>query len=382
MPKNNKIVYVVTQGEMGGAQRYVFELAQYMKELGYEVVVLVGAEKLELKKNLDMVGIETKPLKHLVRGINPLEDVLAIFELQKVFRQLRPALVHLNSGKAGFLGSLAAGLAGIRAVIFTAHGFSFLEPKTWPVKLFLLLAEKLARPFRKKIITVSDADRKAAIFHKLGGVENIITIHNGLNFEKFKLLPKNQARQLLHIDPSDKAKLVGTIANLYKTKGLQYLFLAAKKITAQFPLTKFIVLGEGPQRVFLQKKLISLGLEKKVFLLGYLAEASSCLSAFDIFVLPSEKEGLPYTILEAMAAGKPIVATTVGGIPEILFDKQSALLVPPRDPQALTEAIQILLTNPELGNRLGKTAQRDVQRLSLENTVNKTVSIYQSLLEG
>jgi glycosyltransferase involved in cell wall biosynthesis len=376
-----KILYVITQGEFGGAQRYVFDLATHLNRNDYEILVLVGAEKPDLKIKLEEQGIRVIPVKNLVRNIHPLRELLAIFELRKIFRREKPNLIHLNSSKAGVLGSFAARLAGMKNVIFTAHGFAFLEPHSWPVKYFYFWAEKIATSFRKKIICVSDYDRQAATKAELCRPEKIITIHNGIAIDDSKFLTKEAARNSLDskflILNSDF--LIGTIANLYPTKGIKYLIDAAKEVVAKFSTVKFMVIGEGKKRKNLELRIKNLGLRDNFFLLGQVPNAEDYLHKFNLFVLPSLKEGFPYTILEAMQAGLPIVATRVGGIPEAISNEKQGLLVPPKDKKALANALLRLLKNPQLACELGENAKARAKDFTLEKMIAKTEKIYETL---
>lgn len=402
-----KIIYIVTQGEMGGAQRYVFDLATNLPASGFDIAVFMGPEKQDLKIALEKKGIRTGIVKNLVRNISPARDVAAIFEIRKIIKAKKPDVVHLNSGKAGFLGSIAAGLAGNKNVIFTAHGFSFLEPISRPAKMIYLWAEKIARRFRKKIITVSESDRKAAIKYNLAKAEQIVTIHNGIDLNSppheegsGEVIEDSIAKSAMTPSwspPHEGEKIViGAIANLYPTKGLKYLVEAAKTVVTKFPVAKFVIIGEGSERQNLESRIKNLGLEKKFVLLGAVPKASSYLHQFHIFVLPSIKEGFPYSILEAMATGLPIVATSVGGIPEAIDSLQfipspgdgegkgeveaSGILVPPKNPRALAAAIIHLLENPNLARTLAQNAKNKVKEFSLEKMLTETTAVYQELL--
>jgi len=370
-----KIIYIVTQGEMGGAQRYAFDLATSLEPEKYDVCVFMGAEKQDLKSALEQKGIRAAIIKNLVRNIDPLRDLAAIFEIKKIIGREKPDIIHLNSGKAGFLGSIAAGLAGNKNVIFTAHGFSFLEPISWPLKLIYLWAEKMARPFRKKIICVSEYDRQAAIKYNLANQEQVVTIHNGI-----KLTPELPLRSSSLIKEGEGGVLIGTVANLYPTKGLTYLVRAAKKITTNFPIAKFVVIGEGSERKNLESEIANLGLTDNFILMGEKENAMQYLSNFDVFVLPSIKEGFPYTLLEAMAAGLPIVAAKAGGIPEAIEDGKEGLLVPPCDAEALAGATKKLLEDSDLAKTLGRNAREKVKQFSLEKMAQSTRQLYQTVL--
>lgn len=372
------ICYLVTQGEFGGAQRYVFDLATNRDKQKYECLVLMGPEKLDLKERLEQKGVPAHIVKNLVRAIHPLKDIKAILELKEIFAKLEPDIIHLNSGKAGFLGSIAAWLAGSRNVVFTAHGFTFLEPNPWPFKLLYLLAEKIAGPLRKKIICVSKFDKQQALKYKVGAPEQLVTIHNGYDLDKIKI-QKSKFKTA-----NQNSKIVGTIANLYPTKGINYLIDAAHILYSKFhiPDSEFVVIGEGRERKNLESRIKKLGLEKNFFLLGAKPNAAQYLSGFDIFVLPSVKEGFPYTILEAMAAGLPIVATQVGGIPEAITHQKEGLLVPAQNPEALAEAILKLLGDPNLAQTLARNAENKVSEFSLSAMLARTQRVYEEVLQN
>lgn len=380
-PKNRiKILYIITQDEMGGAQRYVLDLASSLEQNKYEVLVLAGGGKQDLSSELKQRRIEVRTVKHLKRSINPFQDILAFFELKRIICDYKPDILHLNSSKAGAIGSLAGRMGGVKNIIFTAHGFAFLEPHPWLIRWIYFWAEKLATVFRKKIITVSEYDRQAAIKSGLGPTEKFVTVHNGIQIDVIPsetTLSSGEARA-----QNDKQKwpIIGTIANLYPTKGLSYLLDAAKMVIKDFPEAKFVVIGEGRERKNLELRIRNYELKNNFFLIGAKKNASQYLSAFDIFVLPSLKEGFPYTILEAMMAELPIVATAVGGIPEALTNNQEGLLVQPKNPSALTEAINKLIASPSLAKTLAQNAKWKVKKFSLSKMVEKTLKVYHSLI--
>lgn len=336
-----KILYIITQSEWGGASRYVFDLATNLqKSQDYQIHVAAGYNG-PLFTRLEAQNLPTTRLKHLVRSINPYHDLMAYFELKKILRHIKPDIVHLNSSKAGFIGALAAKNCGVKTIIYTAHGFVFNEPlsagKKWLYKKIELFSSKII----DKIICVSDKDRQTGI---AAGIEpnKLATIHNGID-TGIQFLPKEKARNffITKIPNYQNSKLLVSIANFYPTKGLDVLIEAIAKIDALL-----VIIGAGPEEKNLRLRTYDLGLEKKVFFAGSIENASQYLKAFDLFVLPSRKEGLPYALLEAAAAGIPIVATKVGGVPEIIQDGINGYLAEPNDPNHLANKINQALSNP------------------------------------
>jgi lipopolysaccharide/colanic/teichoic acid biosynthesis glycosyltransferase/glycosyltransferase involved in cell wall biosynthesis len=295
-------------------------------------------------------------------------------------RMMRPDVVHANSTKGGFLGRVAARLAGVRYVVFTAHGFVLGEEMGGMKRLALTAAEQIAGRLSDVIITVSEADRRIAVRHRVAEESRLVMIHNGVESPKSATLrPEASARAQLGGD----SMVIGTIANFYPTKGLGYLLRAAKYVSDRMPGARFIVIGDGELRRQLEATRRQLGIEATVSFLGWRTDVDELLSQLDLFVLASVKEGMPFALLEAMARGLPIVATAVGGIPEALDGGRAGVLVPPRNADALAEAILDLLRNEERAKTLGISAkERASCGFGIEAMVTATDRVYRSLLGG
>ncbi len=363
------ILYVITQADGGGAQNYVLALA---RRFGGQVAA--GNEAHELFGKANALGLETYELRHLKRDISLVDDFLAMWEIRHLVQTLKPDIVHLNSTKAGILGSFAC--VGVKTkVVFTAHGFIFNEPMSWVKKSFYLALEKTASAYRKFIIAVSEADRTAALNNNLIAPDKITVIHNGI--KPILFLPKEEAREKLDL-PSDKI-IIGTLANFYKTKGLDVLIQAIGLLSDNIK-SKIIVMiiGDGSDAANLKLEIRNLKLENQISLPGNIPDASKYLSALDIFILSSRKEGFPYSILEAMRAGLPIIATNVGGVPEALGD--TGILIEPENPQLMAEKLTRLINDPSLQKTLGQKAQLRAQNFTEEKMLQATEQIYKKLL--
>ncbi|MDP1629076.1 MAG: glycosyltransferase, partial [bacterium] len=344
------------QSEFGGAQHYVWEIARSLNPAIYDVAVAAGPEgddELGLLAQLQKVGVRTIHLKNLRRAINPIFDVPAFFELKRLIEKEKPDVLFLNSTKAGILGSFAVRRKdadikrksaeqpplnlplikgekekGLR-IIYRIGGWVFNEDiSAWQKKLYLFL-EKFTAKRKDLIIVNSNIDRDIAVRLGIAGPEKIITIYNGLDWQSIKFLDQKEARMSLSLLTSSgivknqntdwwvSRKIIGAVANLYKTKGLRYFIEAAAIVRKNYPEALFFIIGEGRERAELETLIIKNRLRDNFLLLGAAPSARIYLKAFDVFVLPSVKEGMPWAILEAMAAEVPIVATNVGGIPEM-----------------------------------------------------------------
>lgn len=362
MSNGVKILYIITQADDGGAQKYTLALAKY-----FGGMIAAGDEASKLFDDAKAAGLETYELKHLKRDISPWHDFWAVWEIRQLIHLLRPDIVHLNSTKAGILGSFAS--VGLKPkVVFTAHGFRFNEPLSYAATQFYLALEKIASCYRDYIIAVSDSDKKSALANKIISQEKISTIHNGLGPVNF--LTREEARSALKL-PADKL-IIGCVANFYKTKGVDVL-IEAIKMLADDTKNKIQVtlIGEGREHAFIQ----SSDVIKK---LGKLENAAKYLKAFDIFVLPSRKEGFPYALLEAMQAGLPIVATDVGGNREALG--AAAILVQPQNPKALAEAITDIIDNEQKRKGLSQTALERSKLFTEKKMLLETKKVYEQLL--
>ena len=332
-------------------------------------VILIG-----LPIKLKEAGIPWHRLGFLKRSIDPLKDILAIFEIRKLIKKLKPDIIHLNSSKISVLGSLATfGLA--KKTIYTAHGWVFLEPLNEYIKKSYLWAEKLSAKYKTKVICVSEYDRSAARVNKFP-MDKLVTIHNGINLSNQLEKISEIKDKLLHMYPLPRTKyIIGSIANFYPTKNLPALISSASSILKNNKDVIFTVIGDGPEKKNLANQIIDKKLSGKFFLLGSIPNAKQYLPAWNIFVLPSVKEGLPYTLLEAMAQGLPIVATRVGGIFEILefYPQTHYRLVEPNDISALTSALEELLTQTPLD---GKTLSRVREQIDIKNMIEKTKAVY------
>src|SRR3989344_5612770 len=239
--KKRKIIYLATQSEWGGAQEYIFNLAVNLDKSRFEALILAGEGNGEFFLELDKAGIKRHELKFLKRAISPVFDVLALFELITVFKKEKPDVIHLNSSKIGFLGSLAGKLLGSHSlVIYTAHGWVFNEPLPIFTKYLYFLIEKFSARWKNIIITLSAKDEQIAEKHNFKS--KVVTIANAVNLPTLDFLSKEQAKSYLKLNQT--GLIVGTIANLYPTKGLSYLIEAAKLL----PNCTFAIIGEGPER--------------------------------------------------------------------------------------------------------------------------------------
>ncbi len=376
-----KILYLITLSELGGAQKYVLDLATKASAEGFDVSVAVGGQPDgQLLTLLSRFSISSYYLRRLQRPLNLRSDFLAFFDICRLLRRLKPDIVHLNSSKAGSLGALAAKLCGVKKIIYTVHGLVLNEPLSAPKRVFYWLSEWFSGLFKTRFICVSAADQQALLKNKICRARKISVIHNGLDLAQINFWPRAEARAKLSLFASrqinDEVFLVGTLANFYPVKGLIYLIEAVKNVLPIYPQTKFIMIGSGPELPTFKKIVNSYRLEQNIIFTDLVPTASQYLKALDLFVLPSLKEGLPYALLEASAAGLPIIATAVGGNPEVVTDDFNGLLVPPADISSLTTALINLIPDHDRLARYAQNSQKRAQGFSLSSMAAQTFELY------
>lgn len=406
-PNKTKILYVITQGgPWGGAQRYVFDLTTSLADQ-FDVTVAIGEpdENKALQQKLSLIayrlspiddqptGINVVQLKHLIRRVSPWHDLLAAFELAKLYKTIKPNIVHLNSSKAGVTGSIAGLLArysGFRLpnptpkIVYTAHGWVFLEPLSWLKRTLYLRLEKITARWKDKIIVLSEPEKQTAQQSLTIPTEKLAVIPLGINTTEAALSPaeaRAALQALIGTKLNPRGPLIGTIANCYPTKGLDLLIEAVAIARSHLGNSHVIIIGDGPERKKLEALTQARNVADIVHFTGFLEAASKYLTAFSIFVLPSRKEGLPYTLLEAMRHKIPVIATSVGGIPALIEDKKQGLLVPPEDIVALAQAIRYAHEHYEAMTGWAEIAQSIVySRLSLTVMIEQTTALYWSLI--
>ncbi len=376
-----RILFVITQGHWGGAQRYVFDLARNFTANGHRVEVAVGDQPGQrLQQQLETAGITVHQLRHLVRPVSPAQDFLAVLELRKLIGSGRYDVVHLNSSKAGVVGSIAASTIGRKSrpkIVYTAHGWVFVEPLSPARRWMYRTMEAATAAAKDAIICVSQQSKDDALTAHVGKPEQMEVIPIGLDRADLTFMPRDEARaelcRLAGISDSPETRLAVTIANYYATKGIDLLLAAWPRVLEKHPDAHAIVLGDGPLAADLQRQLASAGIAERFHLPGAVPDAYRLLLGADLFVLPSRKEGLPYALLEAQAAGLPIVASEVGGVPAALANGRAGLLVPPGAPGDIAAAVASLLDDPSLGQRLA-TAARSSHTLA--NMAEATLACY------
>lgn len=367
------IAIAVTLAEPGGVQSFIVKFCQWLLKKGYAPIVLAG-DGTWLKTRCEELGVRFIHLKKMGREIHPLRDPFAVLELRNILKELKPDVIHLNSTKMGVVGSFAAKLAGVPRIVYRIGGWVFLEDLPLLKKKLYTWIERWSGSLKDQIICVHPKDCDSAKTVGIKPKQGFIAIPNGIELNTFEeaLLPKNQARQKLaeHCKTSftENQLLIGTIAHLYPPKDLPRYMEACHLVAKANPEARFIILGEGMQRTVIEAERKKYGLENTVFLPGSYEQAQTLLAGLDLFVLPSSKEGMAWSVLEAMAAKTPCVVTGVGANRWML--NGHGWIVPPKDPQSLSSAIIEALNHPDVrASHAANAYERVKQEFPLERTM-------------
>jgi len=370
MPVN--VLYLITDLHIGGTEKMLYETVTNINITEYHPIVCglkswgVYAQKLKEK------GVRVITLNS---GNNILSLVKAIFKLRNLMKKEKICILQTYLTRANVIGRISARLASVPIVISSIR---VMEQE----KKYHLFLERMTSSLCNKNIVNSQALRDFAIQKMNLKPKNIEVIYNGINTEELPTVDRKAKRNELGI--GEKDFLIGTVGRLHKQKGIEYLLEAIKLITksqisnSQFQI--FLIVGNGPERRNLELRIENLELKGKVHLLGWRTDALEIISILDIFVLPSLWEGTPNVVLEAMAYGVPVIATNVGGVAELITDKETGVLVPPRNSEHLAKAILWVTRNYKQAKLMGEKAKKIVnEKFPIEKMVRETEKIYTDL---
>ena len=330
-----KILFLITKATWGGAQRYVYDLATHLGD-GFEPIVAYG-EKGKLSEKLERKAIESHPLPSLGRDIALVSDISSFFEILSCLRKVRPDVLHLNSSKAAALGALAARILGVKRIVFTVHGWPFNEKRNEFARVLMYLVSWLTALLSHAVIVVSKSDEAQG--HRMRWIENKIH-YIPIGIESPDFLPREKAAASLSVTATSPR--IVTIAELTANKGLRYAIEAIGLLKERDVDVSYTIIGAGEERMQLEDAAMEFRVEDRVKFVGFIPDAATYLKAFDIFLLPSIKEGMPYVLLEAAAAGLPILTTDVVNS-DVIKRLQNIGAVLPADPEAIAEVLAEML---------------------------------------
>ena len=361
------LVIIITRAAIGGAQIHVRDLATAVHEQGNRVTVLVGEEG-EFTAMLSELNIPYRIVKHLVREIRPLNDIKGYLEIRRIIREIKPDLIALHSSKAGILGRIVAYTEKIPAT-FTVHGWSFTDGVDSKRQKIYKTVEKIAALFPAHLIAVSNYDRKIALQHNVCPANKITAIQNGMPDIPVEMMANPQ---------QEPAKLI--MVARFEPQKAHIALIEALASLADLPWELNLIGGDGGLQSTAEARIRELGLEDKIHILGYRNDIDKLMASSQIFVLSSNWEGFPLTILEAMRARLPVIASNVGGVSEAVINKETGYLT--NNKEELITALSDLIRNSETRVAMGEQARKNYEHyFTLEVQLEKTFKLYNRLLQ-
>jgi glycosyltransferase involved in cell wall biosynthesis len=349
-----KLLHIVGESRYGGAATIILRLAEIAQTQGWQVDVLTTDllfQQAVRQQHLGLVDLDV-----IRRRIQPLWDLGGLLRLRKFLRMERYDIVHTHTSKGGFVGRLAAYLAGVPVIVHTVHGFAFHESSAISLRLFYSTLERIASRWCDRVVTVSEFHRQWAIELGICHPRQIVAIPNGIaDVRQNRATDLPEVRRQLGAQPGDFVVL--SVARLAEEKGLEYLIEAAAMLPSTGRRIQIVIAGDGPAKDRLEQLATNLGVMDRVRFAGFRGDIGNLLGAGDLVALPSLREGLSIALLEAMAASKPILASSIGSHREVCSHAEIAFLVPPANALRLGEGILRLAGNPALMARLGRNAR-------------------------
>jgi len=374
----HKILYTIENIYFGGGERAFAQIINGLDKEKYEAYVAClpcGEFTERIKRSAKIVPFD----------LRNRFDFTKIFQLVKIIKQKNIEIIHSQGGRADFFARVAARLASVPAVVSTiampVEGFDVGSIK----KIIYIVLDRFSERFVDRYIVVSEALRKRLIEkHKIPS-KKIVKIYNGVEIDSDArcLMPDVRKKIMQEFMIPENVMLAGTIGRLVWQKGLLYFIQAIKEINARWKMqdVKYLIVGEGKERNNLEQKIKNLGLDDKVIFTGFCSDIKEILYSLDVFVLPSIREGQPIALLEAMAMETPIVATDIEGVNETIVDGITGILVPPKNPSALAEAIVCLLKDKKKAQEMGQAGRMVVEeKFNLKDKMEQHNRLYETII--
>jgi glycosyltransferase involved in cell wall biosynthesis len=379
-----KIVRIIARLNIGGPAIHTILLTAGLNNEEFGSILVTGVEGEHEGNMLDLAaakGVEPVIIPELRRNIDPLGGLVTLIKLYRLMRREKPHIVHTHTATAGLLGRLAAKLAGVPVVLHTFHGhvlrgyFGPLRSKT------LVWMERFLARLSDRIVTVSEGQRRELAEYGVAPLEKITVVPLGFELEALLACESHRGQLRRELGLAYESKLVGIVARLVPIKNHRLFFQAAQVVAEAVPQVRFLVVGDGEQREELEAYAGEMGLEGRILFTGWRRDLSRLYADLDVVALTSINEGTPVSLIEAMAAGVPVVATAVGGVPDVVADGETGYLVEDGDVNGLAEAIIELLRSPEKAREMGMAGRKAVYpKFTSQTLIANVEGLYDELL--
>jgi glycosyltransferase involved in cell wall biosynthesis len=386
-----KIIHIITRLDMGGsAQNTLLSCRELAGE--YDTLLVHGLaresgmteterRRLEVGKlEAASRGVRFIPVGSLMRRIHPVRDLAALLAILWHIRRERPDIVHTHTSKAGILGRLAARMAGVPHIVHTPHGHVFNGHFGRFAAGLFLMVERFFAGFTEKTVALTAGEKRDYVDLGVAQAAEVAVIPSGVDLSEFAGAPDDVSAEKRSVGLDPQRRQVGFVGWLLPIKGPVYLLNAMAGVWREHPDAELVFVGKGELEEPLRAQAAFAGCSDRVKFLSWRQDVSRLMPLFDVFVLPSLNEGMGRVLVEAMAAGRPIVASRVGGIPDLVRHGENGLLVPPRDDEALAAGISLLLSNRRRAERMGQRGRLRCHEFSLSAMVSALDELYRGIL--
>ncbi len=371
MTRPIRILRIIARLNVGGPAIHVTLLTEKLGAPAYESTLVcgtIGDDEGDMRYYADAHGVTPVILPELGRSLHPLRDLRTIWKVYRLIRQYQPDIVHTHTAKAGYVGRIAARLAGVPVIVHTFHGHVFQGYFSPTMTRVFLLLERLTARMSSTVITLTEGLKRELVdVYQITEREHVTVLPLGLDLAPFAAVErKNGAFRREHSLPAD-APLIGIVGRLVPVKNHRLFLEAAARVKAALPDAHFVIVGDGELRGALEAQVDALGLRDAVVFTGWMQTLAPVYADLDVNVISSLNEGTPVSVIEALAAGCPVVATAVGGLPDLLEQGALGTLVPSENAEALAEALLHVLENPPDG---AATQALMLERYGIERLVD------------
>jgi glycosyltransferase involved in cell wall biosynthesis len=381
-----RVLRVIARLNVGGPALHAVLLTERLDPGRYETRLATGRVGADEGDYLDLHGTTPAGLVSIAalgRDVRGGRDWSAFWDLVRLMREFRPHVVHTHTAKAGALGRLAAWLCRVPVVVHTYHGHVFDAYFSPAMTRLVVAAERVLGWRTSALVTVTERVRRDVLARGIGQPDRVVVVPLGLDLATMAAAPARRGELRRELGLGETTPLVGIVARLVPIKAHETFLEAARAIAPVRPDATFLVVGDGERRAALETLARELGLGARVRFLGWRADLDRLYADLDVVVLTSKNEGSPVALIEAMAAGRPVVSTRAGGVEDVVTDGETGLLVPVGDAGAVARAVLHLLEDPHDAARLGAAARAAVvPRFSSGRLVDDIDALYRRLLAG
>lgn len=366
-----KVFFLITSSDFGGAETLLQQIAVTLDKSRYQVLVCSVKPKGAIARKLEQKGIRVESLEFDFKrqGLGGILPTLRL--LLRMLKDFKPDILHASLFQADLLAAIAGVLAGVPARVATVH---MVLKNKWPQ----LILERLAAPALTRYVAVSNNIRDFYIHQLLLSERKISVIHNVVDAQE--VLERAREIERMSVTSLPRMPWVACVGRLDNQKGLNYLLAALKILKDRASLIGAVLVGDGPEKKRLEDLALRLGIQDRVYFTGFQTNPIPFIAQSQALVMSSNEEGLPFVLLEAMALGKAVISTAVGAIPEVVSHNRTGILVPPKNPEALAEAIFQVVSDQNLAQKLGKEGQDKVRgEFSIERAKSQLEALYSSL---